>query len=291
MEITEASPANDTKGPVHKGGNQMSTNKRLCFKNLLFIFLLVMAIVLPVSARAATFTKSKPKITKESAYLNGKVYLKWSKISGAKSYEIQRAVIDPSTGKTKSWKAWKKTKKLYVKVKDSGDYKYRVRAVKGSQKSKWSTPKRIFGANAKITDFGYTKPDVFFGVTLHQGTIELRVLVDNKTKSDMGFVPSGTRFGEQSTLYAINSSGKKVAKWDADLDIDFGAVAKKVNAGKKQSLYFTVYGVNEEEWEACKNCSFMISCSFYPNPEVEPLSTQMAFTCTKKASASSLAAK
>ena len=258
---------------------------------MLILIVMVIGILAPVSVHAASITSAKPKFDKSCAYLNKTIYLKWSKIKGAKKYEIQRAKISPSKGKPGKYAKWKVVKKNYIKVSGSGDYRYRVRAISGTQKSKWSVSKRIFGASAKITHFGYTKPDVMFGVTLHEGIIEFRVLVNNKTSSPMGFVESGSRFGEQANLYAINKkTGKRVKKWEADVDIDTG-IAKQVNANKSQSLYFTVYGVPLEEWNKYKNCKFMLTSAFYPNPEVEGIDTQMAIACSKSITDSSVAAK
>ena len=263
--------------------------KKGFMRSFFILLVLVTCIFASVSAQAASFQKSKPKISKNSAYLNDKVYLTWTKISGAKKYEIQRAKINPSTGKAGKWKTWVTTGKTSIKKKASGDYKYRVRAIKGSTKSQWSSAKRIFGATAKITNIGYTEPDVFMGVTFRDGYLEWRITVKNKTNSPMGFVVSGSRFGNQNTLYAINkTTGKKVHSWEAKLDTT--GIAKMVAAGKTESLYFYAF-VTEQEWELYKDCKFMVSSSFYPNPEVEPISTQMAIAYTTNYADASVAAK
>ena len=263
--------------------------KKGFMRSFFILLVLVTCFFASVSAHAASFQNSKPKINKNSAYLNNTVYLTWTKVSGAKKYEIQRAKINPSTGKIGKWREWTTTKKTAVKKKATGDYKYRVRAIKGNTKSKWSSAKRIFGATAKITDIGYTEPDIFLGVVLSSGYLEWRVIVNNKTKSPMGFVKSGTRFENQNTLYAINkTTGKKVHSWEGRLDTT--EVAKMVEAGKTQSLYFYAY-VTPEEWAKYKGCKFMVSSSFYPNPEVEPVSTQMAIAYTTNYADASVAAK
>ena len=255
----------------------------------LLLMLMIICISVPVPAQAASIKNKKPKITKDSAYLNNKVYLKWTKVAGAKKYEIQRAKINPKTGKTGKWTKWKATKKTYIKKEASGDYKYRVRAVKGKTHSKWSAPKRVFAANAYITKMTYTPPEYLFGVLMSRGYLTFRVLVNNKTKSPMGFLDS-YMIGEQNTVYALSSSGKKLKTWHADVDTQ-GGIAKQVNANSKQSLYFEIYDFTEAEWAKYKGCKFMITSSFYPNPEVEPTSTQMALGYTKKVSESSIAAK
>ncbi|MDO5456225.1 MAG: hypothetical protein Q4F25_04840, partial [Eubacteriales bacterium] len=66
----------------------------------LLLMLMIICVSVPVPAQAASIKNKKPKITNKSAYLNGKVYLKWTKVAGAKKYEIQRAKINPKTGKT-----------------------------------------------------------------------------------------------------------------------------------------------------------------------------------------------
>lgn len=257
---------------------------------MLMVCVLAVGFLTPVPVEAASFQKSKPKISKTSAYLNNAVFLKWSKVSGAKKYQIQRAKIKPSTGKTGKWNAWKTVKKTSVKAVTSGDYKYRVRAVnKKGKQSKWSTAKRIFAARAKIAGTTYTEPDIFFGVKLSEGKLTFRVLVNNKTKSPMGFVPHGTRFKYQNTIYALNkSTGKVMKKWDGDL-ITSG-IAQEVKAGSKQTIDIYAY-VTAEEYKMYKDCKFMITSSFYPNPYVEPLTTQMALAYTTNVKDSAIAAK
>ena len=269
-----------------------AANKILMFAAALMAALLITAAAGPKEASAASFTSRKTAISKTSSYSNSYVCMKWSRISGAVKYEVYRAKVNPKTGKTGAWKKWKTTKKLSLKVKASGDYKYRVRGIKKNKKSKWSSAKRVFAANARITKMGYTAPDIFFGVRLHSAKLELRVLVTNKTSSPMGFVPSGTRFGNQATLYALNkTTGKKMKSWEADLDTGtFSGIAKLVEAKKSQSVYYYCF-LDDDDWDKYKNCKFMMSISFYPNPEVEDISTQMALACTKSAADSSLAVK
>lgn len=254
---------------------------------MLLLMLMIICVSIPVPAQAASIKNKKPTISKNSAYLNNKVYLKWSKVKGAKKYEIQRAQINANTGKPGKWTKWKTTKKTSIKVTASGDYKYRVRAVSGKTKSKWSASKRIFGARACITKITYTPPEGWwYG---RKGELYFRVLVDNKTKSPMGFLDS-YMIGEQNTVYALSGSGKVLKSWYADVDVQSG-IAKQVNAKSKQSLYFYIYDFTEEEWAKYKGCKFMITSSFYPNPEVEPTSTQMAIAYTNKAADSAIAAK
>ena len=283
-------------GELKLGREQEVLMKKISVKRyvsfLLILLILTVGIIAPVSAQAVPFKKAKPRIASNSAYLNNKVYIKWSAVKGAKKYEVQRAKINPSTGKIGKWVKWKTVKKPYVRMVAAGGFKYRIRALKGKKKSKWSAAKRIFAANAKITHMGYTEPEVLFGVTLSEGVLEFRVLVSNRTHSSMGFVRSGTRLGVQNTVIAIHKKTRKPVKtWDAYLDTgSSGGIAKQVNARKNQSVYFYAY-VSEEEWAKYKNCKFMITSSFYPNPTVEPISTQMAIAYTANVAESAIAGK
>ncbi|MDO5456226.1 MAG: hypothetical protein Q4F25_04845, partial [Eubacteriales bacterium] len=174
-------------------------------------------------------------------------------------YEIQRAKINPKTGKTGKWTKWKATKKTYIKKAADGDYKYRVRAVKGKTHSKWSSPKRVFGAIARITDIKYVPETwgegIFYYVDHKAPRLIFRVEVKNTTSSPMGFLDS-YMIGEQNTVYALSSSGKKLKSWYADVDLQ-GGMAKQVNAKSKQSLYFEIYDFPKEEWTKYKGCKLL----------------------------------
>lgn len=264
-------------------------SKKNYFRFTLVLLILIMAVMAPSTVQAASFKNSRPTIAKNSAYNHKKVYLKWSGISGAKKYEIQRAIVHPSDGSTGKWRAWKETKKTYVNVTAKGDYMYRVRAIKGKEKSKWSKAKRIFAASAKVTHMSYVQPEIMFGVELRSGRMEFRVLVCNKSKSDMGFVDSGTRFGQQCTIYAVSkSTGKVRKKWEAHLDTT--GIAKLIKAGETKSLYYYSF-MTPAEWKKYKKYDWKVSTSFYPNPEVESISTAMAIGYTKNVAQSSIAGK
>lgn len=257
---------------------------------MILLMLMIICVSIPVPAQAASIKNKKPTISKDSAYLNTKIYLKWSKVKGAKKYEIQRAQINANTGKAGKWTKWKTTKKTSIKVAGSGDYKYRVRAVSGKTKSKWSASKRIFGARACITKILYTPPEYLFGVRLSRGYLTFRVLVDNKTKSPMGFLDS-YRIGEQNTVYALSGSGKVLKSWYADVDLQ-GGIAKQVNPKSKQSLYFEIYDFSEEDWAKYKGCKFMIASSFCPpQPSSDTTLKQMVIAYTNKTADCSIAAR
>jgi len=263
------------------------------------IVALIMAIMIfaPVRAEAATkFTDLKPTInTKKSAYLYDSVYLKWNKINGAKKYIIERAKVNPSTGKIGKWTSWANTKNTYIKKKATGDFKYRVRAVNSKGKvTKWSKARRIFAATARITKVDKSDNPVNWGWGYKtDGTVIFTVVVNNKTKSTMGFLRSGYEVPNQCTVYALNkSTGKVRKKFEATLDASiWGSSAgyKKINASSKGTITFYCY-VSYDDWKYIKNSNFMLSSSFYPNGDVEGIDTQLAISYTgnaKKASVSS----
>ena len=259
------------------------------FSLILILALLVAGVMAPATAHAASLKKSKPKFTAESAYLNDTVYLTWKKVKGAKKYEIQRAKVSKK-GKTGKWKKWKTVRKNYIKKAAKGDYRYRVRAIKGSTKSKWSAAKRAFAASARISKMYFEPGEYLFGVKLSSDNAEFEVLVNNKSTAPMGFVDSGSRFGQQCTIYAINKFTNKVLKsWEGNLHLD-GGIAKQVNAGKSQILKYYAF-ITADEWAKYKNCKFMMSTAFYPNPEHEPLSHQMSIAYTTDIKESSVAVK
>ena len=247
---------------------------------LLLVLTVTLAVLAPVSVSAASFKKSKPKIAGSSAYLDNSVSLTWTAVKGAKKYEIQRAMVKPKNGKTGKWKKWKTVKGTTIKAAATGDYKYRVRAINKKKKSKWSAPKRIFAASARITNIGDEAPERFFTLR-YSGTFEFRVEIKNKTKSPMGFLRSGSRVGSQHTVYAINkSNGKIMGKWEGYLDTN--GIAKKVNSNSTQTIYIYASVPYSEaavaNWENYKKCRFLITSIFYPNPETEPTSKQMTIT-------------
>lgn len=252
----------------------------------LIIFMFLLLIIPGYSTKASAM--GKPKLNILSAYMNDSVYLKWNKVKGAKKYEIQRAKINPNkANKVGKWKKWKTTKKTSIKKKGSGDYKYRVRAIKGSKKGGWSKAKRIFGATGSITNVIYDEPTTLWGMYI-EGQLTFRLLINNKTQSQMGFVKSGS----QGTIYALDpSTGKTMKSWPAYLYIaESYGYAKQINANQEASVYFYCR-MSQEEREQYKNAKFLVTASFYPNPWVESISSQMAITCTNNIKESAIAGK
>lgn len=253
----------------------------------LALFFLFFCLIASVSrpCDAASFTRTRPRLNIRSAYMNNAVYLKWNKVGGAKKYEIQRAWVNPKRRNTVGkWKRWAVTRNTSIRKRAVGDYRYRVRAISGNKTSLWSASKRIFGANGVITNVVYEKPMFYiFG-----GTLNFRVLITNRTQSQMGFVKTGS----QSTIYAIDTGTNQVVKtWPGHLYIaESYGYAKQVNPRKQQSVYFYC-SMDEDEYEQYKNYKFMVTASFYPNPWVEPISTVMAVACTTNVAESAIAGK
>lgn len=265
---------------------EMLKNSRKGFLRISFLMVMLAAAFVflkPVSAQAAKLSPSaKPKFANTSAYMYDKVYLKWGKITGAKKYVIFRAKVNPNTGGIGAWKKWAETTNTSIKKKATGDFKYRVRAVSGSTKSKYSKAIRIFAASAKITDIGFDGSHINF-----------RILINNKTKSEMGFVLNeAARNYVQYTIYALNKkTGDIVKKWGGNLAPVGTGWAMEVNAGKIQSIYITSDTVTAAQYNSVKNCKFLVTASFYPNPYTEPISTALAVACTRTASESAIAGK
>lgn len=250
---------------------------------------LISSAIEPVQSKAASL--GKPKYVKAScSYTNNKVCLTWTKVKGAKKYQIYRAKLNPKTGKNGKWTKWAASKKTYIKKKTSGDFRYRVRAIRGKKTGAWSKSIRIFAATGKIIQMSYTDNSIF-GVDLGS-KLNYRILISDKTKSPMGFVESGTRFGGQCSIYAKNpGNGAILKKWDGYLRATGSNIgAMQVNALKTQYLDFYAF-ISPSEWETYKNCIFMATNSFYPNPKVEPIKNVMAITTYNNGTASAIAGK
>ncbi|MBQ3424230.1 MAG: cache domain-containing protein [Clostridia bacterium] len=241
---------------------------------------LVFCMVAPAPAMAAGITSKKPKINAtKSAYVNGKVDLRWGKVSGAAKYEVYR-----STAKSGTYKKFATVTKNSLKKKADGTYWYKVRAVKGSKKSKFSAPVRVFSANARITDAGVSAASLW-----------LRVLVSNKTKKQMTFL--GT---DMCNVYLLNKSGKVVASSNLGVlstgtdpyGISYG-FAKEIKGKKSASLYVNVYdstmamayGSDPDAY------SLLVTMSFYPGGGDTSTSDIMALAAGMKASQSAVAVK
>ena len=251
-------------------------------------FLLIMLaaaffFLAPRTAEAASIKNAKPKITK-GQYLYDRVSLKWTKVAGAKTYEIQRREMNPKTGKFGKYKAWTKTSATSVVKKASGDYEYRVRAVKGKTSSKWSSPKRVFAAYAKILERSYEAA----------GYLTIKVEITNKTKSPMGLMKGLIDDTRKSEILFLDKKGKKVDTYHGDLYsgsiwTDDNYLTDEIPASKTKIIYLRTNISTMTWWDY----SYLIQPSdlehhvmkivtrFYPNPNKE--NTKMKITYINKA--------
>lgn len=183
---------------------------------------LLCSFMLQAPAFATGFTARKPTISAASGYVNGRISLKWSKVTGAARYEIWR-----SKSKGSGYKKFATTTRASYSKKTTGDYYYKVRGVKGSQKSKFSSPVYGFAANGRITNVGFS--DIY--------GISFRVLISNKSKKAMSML--GTNLG---TLYLVNKGTGSVVDSCRNVILSTqGGIGKQINAGATKSVYFYAY--------------------------------------------------
>lgn len=256
---------------------------RIC-RLLATVLLLTLFCGMLIPAQAAGITSKKPKITAtKSAYENGKVVLKWAKISGATGYEVYRAT--KKTGKYVKF-ATVKTNKL--KKSATGAYYYKVRAVKGKQKSKFSNPVLVFAATGKITNVG-------FNGTGWVGTMGMiaSVQVKNNTKKDMQFLGG---YAQRANIYLMDRKTKKpVGSTYMQLNTNndpYGISISDgitIKAGKTQTLWYHVmeYTLWTQYQSNPDSYYFMMSMPFYPGKGTDELIT-MSITATQVKSGSSV---
>lgn len=249
---------------------------------LLIMLAAVFFFLAPRTAEAASIKNAKPKITK-GQYLYDKVSLKWTKVSGAKTYEIQRREMNPKTGKYGKFKAWTKTSATSVVKKASGDYQYRVRAVKGKTCSKWSSPKRVFAAYAKILERTWE----------YGGFLTIKVQITNKTKSSMGLMKGLIDDTRKSEILFLDKKGKKVDTYHGDLYsgsiyTDDNYLTDEIPASKSKVIYLrsNVAYMSWYNWPMVdptdlEHHVMKIVTRFYPNPNKE--NTKMKITYINKA--------
>ena len=252
---------------------------------LVLMLTLLCGALLP--AQAAAFTSKKPTFKSSCSYVNGKVVLKWSKVSGATKYEVYRA-----SKKSGSYKKFATVKTTSLKKATTGMYFYKVRAInKNKQKSKFSKPVQIFAANAKLTQ-------VTFSGVGYVGSYGLLASMDvtNKSKKAMQFLGG---YYQAGTLYLVDKSTNKPVdstyiQLNTNNDVYGISISDgiTVKAGKKQTLWFHVmtpyiwstYNANPD------NYYWMLTVPFYPGNGSEDLGV-MSITATAKASGSSVAGK
>lgn len=259
--------------------SKMSWARRLIA--LVLMLTLVCGAVLP--AQAASFTSKKPTIKKTSAYVNGYVSLKWSKVSGATKYEIYRA-----SKKSGTYKKYATSKTTSLKKKSSGTYYYKVRGVKGKQKTKFSKPVLIFAATAQIKEVGFSGT----GWVGTMGTLA-SVKVTNHSKKDMQFLGG---YYQHATLYLMNKKTNKLVgstymQLNTNNDIYGISISDgiTIKAGKSQTLWYHVmeYTLWNQYDASPSKYYWMLSMPFYPGKGTDELVT-MSISATKKKSESSV---
>jgi len=261
-------------------------SKRIWASLLLVLFTMSMFVVMPETAEAASFKNSKPTI-KKAQYLYDSVSLQWSKVSGAKSYEIQRSQMNPKTGKFGNYKAWTTTTKTSITKKATGDYQYRIRAVKGKTYSKWSAPRRVFAAYAKIVDRTYEAG----------GFLTIEVRISNKTKSPMGLIKGYVNDKMKSEIQFYTKKGTKVDTYHGDLYsgsiwTDDNYMTDEIPANKSKTIYLRT-SMNSLTWwdypmladpTDLEHHVMKIVTTFYPNPNKENTPIKLTYTSNAKKS-------
>lgn len=216
------------------------------------LFIMTAAAV-PVHA-ASPFTIRRPVIT-GGAYVQANAELSWTAVRGAKKYEVWRAKTDPKTGAYGAWKKFALTSRTSLDVKADGDYRYRVRGLKGAKKTLWSKPVRIFGASAYIRSMKYSG-----------GKFVLTVRFTNNTDSGIRFVHSSFIKGNQHFISAVNRHGEHIRSW-------FGTVVPKKGTGiyvdiaPRSTCDITIESndVSATEYRDYRERRFACRSVFYPN--------------------------
>ncbi len=238
------------KRAVPSSGKEMkmrtSSNHR--FTRVLAVFLIMTLICgMASEAFAASFTSKKPTIdTETSCYMNGKLILKWSKVSGATKYEVYR-----SKNKSGSYKKFATVTKNNLSKKTTGEYYYKVRGIKGSKKSKFSDPVHVFAANSKISKINFS----------NVGGLQVRILVTNKSERNMNFLAGNVCFIYLIDLSTEQAVGYAMAGMDAA-----GSAGIIVPPGKQQALWlqaydyqlWTTYNSNPDKY------TWLTTMTFYP---------------------------
>ena len=256
--------------------------KRIWSSLFLVLFVLTLVFTTPDTASAASFKNSKPTI-KTAQYLYNSVSLKWSKVAGAKSYEIERSMMNPKTGKFGKYVAWAKTTGTSIVKKAIGDYQYRVRAVRGKNYSKWSAPKRVFAACAKIVNREFEAG----------GYLTITVQITNKTKSPMGLLKGYVDDKLKSEIQFYTKKGKKVDVYHGDLYsgsiwTDDNYMTDEIPANKSKTIYLRTPMSSMAWWDYVwlmdpepsdlEHHIMKIVTKFYPNPYVENTTMKITYT-------------
>ncbi|MBR6219472.1 MAG: hypothetical protein IKQ80_02775 [Clostridia bacterium] len=251
--------------------------RRRAFGLLALILMLTLFCGMIVPAQAAGITSKTPKINAaKSTYLDGRVVLKWGKVSGATGYEVYRAA-----SKAGKYVKFATVKTNTLKKAATGAYYYKVRAVKGKQKSKFSAPVLVFAATAVIKEVGFSS----VGYVGTYGMLA-SVNVSNKSKKDMQFLGG---YAQKATVYLIDRKTNKpvnstymMLNTNNDpygISISDGITVK---AGKSQTLWYHVmeYTLWTQYNSDRDSYYFILSMPFYPGKGTDELIT-MSITASQ----------
>lgn len=254
------------------------------YRLLAMVLMLTLFCGMLIPAQAADITSKKPKINAaKSAYENGKVVLKWAKISGATGYEVYRAAK-----KNGKYAKFANVKTNTLKKAATGAFYYKVRAVKGSKKSKFSDPVLIFAATAVIKEVGFSS----VGWVGTYGMLA-SVKVSNKTKKDMQFLGG---YAQRANVYLMDrKTNKSVGTTYMQLNTNndpYGVSISDgitIKAGKTQTLWYHVieYALWTQYQSNPDSYYFMLSMPFYPGKGTDELIT-MSITASQIKTGSSV---
>ena len=255
--------------------------KRIWTSIFLVMYMIVFFFSRPmtVTVSAASIANSKPTI-KKAQYLYNCVNLEWTKVTGAKSYQIQRREMNPKTGKWGKYKLWKTTTRTSVMKQATGDCQYRVRAVKGKTYGRWSSPKRVFAASAKIIDRSYEAA----------GYLTIKIKIANHTKSPMGLIKGYIDEKRMSQIRFYNK-GKLIETYHGDLYsgsiwTDDNYMSTEIPANKTKIIYLRTNISTLVWWNYpmfgeptdLQNKKMKIITPFYPNPNKENTKLTVSYT-------------
>ena len=251
----------------------MNTRLNRWMRTLMALTLILTLLVAVVPAQAASISGKKPKINALSNYSNGKVYLTYSKISGATGYEIYR-----SKTKNGSYSKFATSKSTTLAKSATGNYFYKVRAVKGKTKSKFSNPVEIFAANCNITNVTFDNINY----------LQARIMIRNKSQKAMNFL--ATNLGK---FYLIDKKAQKVVgSTSARLVTSGGSIGVVVPANKSQAIWvqYWDYALWNTYLSDRSRYEFLVSFPFSPGSGNDPLKN-FAIGAMAKVSDSSIACR
>lgn len=134
------------------------------------------------------FQRRSPAPLVDRCSSNGsRVKLVWRHLPGAETYLIQRA--EEPEGE---YSEFAETDQAKLAKKTDGDYYYRIQAIRGELKSKWSRPVHVCSVGAKIESFDYEGE-----------TTRMRIRVSNHTDRTLYFYGAGLYDGDKDPHYRI----------------------------------------------------------------------------------------